>query len=193
MHFVILGSGTGSNAEALLRAWQAGQLGAAKPVAIFSDNAQARILTLGERFGLPGRYLDPGPFRTKLSPEAEAAYMEAIRSSGADLIVLAGFMRVLKPPFLEAFPRRIINLHPSLLPSFKGLEAIGQALAYGVKVTGCTVHFVTGELDGGPIIDQLAVRIEAADTLESLSRKVHAAEHQLLPQVVRRLAEEGLS
>lgn len=189
MRFVILGSGTGSNAEALLRAWQAGSLGPARPVAIFSDKLEARILTLGERFGVPALHLDPGPHRARLSAEAEAAYVAAIREAGADLVVLAGFMRVLKAGFLEAFPRAIINLHPSLLPSFKGLEAIRQAWEYGVKVTGCTVHYVTGQLDGGPIIDQQPVRIEESDTLETLENRVHAAEHALLPSVVRRLAE----
>lgn len=193
MKFVILGSGRGSNAEALLREWQAGRLGKAEPAAIFSDQPQARILQLGAQFGVPARFLDPGPFRTKLSPEREAAWVGEIRATGAALVVLAGFMRVIKQPFLDAFPRRIINLHPSLLPSFKGLEAIRQAWEYGVKVTGCTVHYVTGELDGGPVIDQAAVRIEPSDTLESLERKVHAAEHALLPAVVRRLAEEGLA
>lgn len=193
MRFVILGSGTGSNAAALLKAWKAGGLGPAEPVAIISDQPDAPILKLGEPYGIPGRYLDPGRFRTKLSPEAEAAYIEAIRESGAALVVLAGFMRVIKAPFLEAFSKRIINLHPSLLPSFKGLDGIRQAFEYGVKVTGCTVHFVTGELDGGPIIDQVPVRIEETDTLESLSARVHAAEHRLLPDVVRRLAVEGLS
>jgi phosphoribosylglycinamide formyltransferase-1 len=191
MRFVILGSGTGSNAEALLKAWKAGRLGRARPVAIFSDKPDARILTLGETFGVPARHVDPGPFKTKLSEEGEAGFIKAIRDAGADLIVLAGFMRVLKAPFLDAFPRRIINLHPSLLPSFKGLDGIRQAFEYGVKVTGCTVHYVTGELDGGPIIDQAVVRIEDSDTLESLSGKIHAAEHRLLPEVVRQLAEDN--
>jgi phosphoribosylglycinamide formyltransferase-1 len=192
MRFVILGSGTGSNAAALLEAWREKRLGAAEPVAIFSDNPAAPILQLGRPHGVPGIHVEPGPFRTKLSPEGEAAFVEAIRAARADLVVLAGFMRVLKAPFLDAFPRRIINLHPSLLPSFKGLHAIRQAFDYGVKITGCTVHYVTGELDGGPIIDQRAVRIEESDTLHSLERKVHAAEHELLPEVVRRLAGGGV-
>lgn len=192
MRFVILGSGTGSNAEALLKAGQANQLGTAEPIAIFSDKPEARILQLGERFGVDARYLDPGPFKTKLSPDAERVYVEAIRATGADLVVLAGFMRVIKDPFLGAFPRRIVNLHPSLLPSFKGLDGIRQAWDYGVKVTGCTVHLVTGELDGGPILDQATVRIEKSDTLDSLAEKIHAAEHRLLPSVVRRLAEGEL-
>jgi len=120
---------------------------------------------------------------TRISP-----YVEAIRQSGAQLIVLAGFMRVLKSTFLDAFAGRIINLHPSLLPSFKGLDAIGQAWDYGVKVTGCTVHWVNAEIDGGAILGQEVVRIEADDTKDSLAEKVHAAEHQLLPAVVRQLA-----
>lgn len=188
MRFVILGSGRGSNAEALLRAWKGGELGGAEPVAVFSDRRDARILELGREHGLASEWVDPGPFKTKLTPETEAAYVARIRATGAQVIVLAGFMRVLKSGFLDAFPRRIINLHPSLLPSFKGLQAIRQAFDYGVKVTGCTVHFVTGDLDGGPIIDQEPVRIEADDSLETLEAKIHAAEHRLLPKVVRELA-----
>lgn len=192
MRFVILGSGTGSNAEAILTAWNQKKLGKAEPVAIFSDKPEARILQLGKPYGIPGIYIEPGPFRTKLSPEGEQAYIEAIRAAKADLVVLAGFMRVLKDPFLDAFPGRIINLHPSLLPSFKGLDGIRQAYEYGVKVTGCTVHFVSSELDGGRIIDQKVVPIEKTDSLEELARKVHAAEHALLPEVIRTLAEGGL-
>jgi phosphoribosylglycinamide formyltransferase-1 len=192
MKFVILGSGTGSNAETLLREWKEGNLGKADPVAIFSDKPEARILTLGERFGVPARHLDPGKYKTWLTPDVEQAYVDAIRETGADLVVLAGFMRVIKDTFLKAFPKQIINLHPSLLPSFKGLHGIEQAWNYGVKVTGCTVHYVTGELDGGPVIDQQAVRIEKTDTLQSLEEKIHAAEHSLLPSVIRRLADGEL-
>jgi|TARA_B110000438_G_scaffold147884_1_gene142446 phosphoribosylglycinamide formyltransferase-1 len=190
MRFVILGSGRGSNAETLLKAWKSGALGGAEPVGIFSDKPDARILELGATFGVPAESIDSGPFKTKLDAAAEDRYVAAIRATGTDLIVLAGFMRVLKAGFLDAFPKQIINLHPSLLPSFKGLDGIGQAFRYGVKVTGCTVHYVTGELDGGPIIDQEVVRIEESDTEDSLAERMHAAEHRLLPAVVRRLAEE---
>jgi phosphoribosylglycinamide formyltransferase-1 len=189
---VILGSGTGSNAAALLRTWQEGQLGPAEPVALISDRAEAGILHLGPPVGVPALFIDPGPFRSKLSGEAEARYIDTIRQFKADLVVLAGFMRVIKAPFLEAFPGRVINLHPSLLPSFKGLDGIRQAFEYGVRFTGCTVHYVTGELDGGPIIDQAVVEILPHDTLDTLAEKVHAAEHLLLPRVVRRLAESIL-
>jgi len=189
MRVVILGSGRGSNAEAILQAQAAGRLGRAQVVQIFSDRADAGILALGPRFGVPAAFLDAAPYRTKLDGEAEQHYIAAITACAADLIVLAGFMRVLKLPFLSRFERRIVNLHPSLLPSFPGLDGIGQAFRRGVKLTGCTVHYVTLDVDGGPIIDQAAVRIDESDTLESLAAKVHAAEHALLPAVIARLAE----
>lgn len=189
MRVVILGSGRGSNAKAILEAQRAGRLGRAQVVQILSDRADAGILALGPRFGAPASFLDASPFKTKLDGEAEQHYIATIESCRADLIVLAGFMRVLKFPFLAHFEGKIINLHPSLLPSFPGLDAIGQAWRRGVKVTGCTVHFVTAELDGGPIIDQTAVRVEEGDTFEALAGKVHAAEHSLLPSVVARLSE----
>lgn len=189
MRFLILGSGYGSNAEALLEAWNNGDLGGATPVGILSDKAEARILQLGARFGIPADFVESGPKRTVFDPEAEARWIAAIRATGAEWIVLAGFMRVLKSGFLNAFPRRIINLHPSLLPSFKGLHAIRQAYEYGVRVTGCTVHLVTEDLDGGPILDQAVVRVEPGMTLEELETAVHAAEHRLLPAVVRAIAE----
>lgn len=189
MRVVILGSGRGSNAEAILQAQQAGRLGRARVEQIFSDRADAGILALGPRFGVPADHLDAAPFKTKLDGAAEQAYIAAITSCRADLIVLAGFMRVLKTPFLQTFDGRIINLHPSLLPSFPGLDAIGQAWRRGVRITGCTVHEVTIDVDGGPILDQAAVRVEESDTLAALAEKVHAAEHALLPAVIARLSE----
>lgn len=190
MKLVLLGSGRGSNAEAILRAQAGGQLGSARVVQIFSDKAEAGILALGQKYGAPATFLDPGPFKTKFDDAGESRYIDAIRRHEPDLIVLAGFMRILKPRFIDAFPKQIINLHPSLLPSFPGLDGIGQAWRRGVKITGCTVHYVTAEVDGGPIIDQSAVRIEPSDTLESLEQKVHAAEHALLPAVIARLSTQ---
>jgi phosphoribosylglycinamide formyltransferase-1 len=189
MRVVILGSGRGSNAEAILQAQQAGQLGRARVVALFSDKPDAGILALGPRFGVPASYLDPAPFKTKLEGEGEARFIAAVRAAQPDLVVLAGFMRVIKPGFLAAFAGKIINLHPSLLPSFPGLDGIGQAFRRGVKVTGCTVHGVTAEVDGGPILDQATVRVVPGETLETLAAKVHAAEHALLPAVIARLSE----
>jgi phosphoribosylglycinamide formyltransferase-1 len=188
MRTVILGSGRGSNAEAILQAQRDGRLGPARVVGVFSDVATAPILALGARFGVPAAYVDPAPFRTKLEGDGEARFIAAVSAARPDLVVLAGFMRVLKPGFIGAFQGRIINLHPSLLPSFPGLDAIGQAWRRGVKVTGCTVHYVTAEVDGGPIIDQAAVRVLEGDTQEALAARVHAAEHALLPAVIGRLA-----
>jgi phosphoribosylglycinamide formyltransferase 1 len=188
MRIVILGSGRGSNAEAILVAQRDGRLGSARVAAIFSDVPGSGILELGGRFGVPAKFVDPAPFRTKLEGEGEARFIAAVSGANPDLVVLAGFMRVLKPGFLGAFAGKIVNLHPSLLPSFPGLDAIGQAWRRGVKVTGCTVHYVTAEVDGGPILDQAAVRVETGDTIESLAEKVHASEHRLLPEVIARLS-----
>jgi len=191
MRVVILGSGRGSNAEAILSAQRAGKLGRASVVQILADKQDAGILALGARLGVPAAFVDPAPFKTKLEGEGEARFIAAVNAAAPDLVVLAGFMRVLKPGFLNAFAGKIINLHPSLLPSFPGLDGIGQAWRRGVKITGCTVHGVTAEVDGGPILDQAAVRIETGDTLETLATKVHAAEHALLPAVIARLSEAG--
>jgi phosphoribosylglycinamide formyltransferase-1 len=188
MRLVMLGSGRGSNAEAVLSAQEGGRLGEARVVAIFSDVAGAGILSLGPRFGVPASFVDPAPFRTKLEGEGEARYIAAVSGARPDLVVLAGFMRVLKPGFLGAFAGRIINLHPSLLPSFPGLDAIGQALRAGAVETGCTVHYVTAEVDGGPILGQATVPIGPGETHDSLAAKVHAAEHALLPSVIARLS-----
>jgi phosphoribosylglycinamide formyltransferase-1 len=189
MRVVILGSGRGSNAEAILRAQAAGQLGRARVVHLFSDQPEAGILALGPRFGVPASYVDPAPFKTKLEGAGEERFIAAVQACRPDLVVLAGFMRVLKPGFLNAFAGRIINLHPSLLPAFPGLDGIGQALRAGVRETGCTVHYVCLEVDAGEIIEQARVAIEPGETLESLSAKVHAAEHRLLPAVIARLSE----
>ena len=190
MRVVILGSGRGSNAEAILLAQQAGRLDRGRVVQILSDKPDAGILALGPRFGVAAAYVDPAPFKTKLEGEGEARFIAAVQGAQPDLVVLAGFMRVLKPGFLNAFAGKIINLHPSLLPSFPGLDGIGQAWRRGVKITGCTVHGVTADVDGGPILDQSAVRVEATDTLESLAARIHAAEHALLPTVIARLSDQ---
>jgi phosphoribosylglycinamide formyltransferase-1 len=191
MRVVILGSGRGSNAEAILQAQQAGRLGKGRVVQILSDKPDAGILALGPRFGVPAAFVDPAPFKTKLEGPGEDRFIEAIQGAQADLVVLAGFMRVLKPKFLGAFAGRIINLHPSLLPAFPGLDGIGQAFRAGVKATGCTVHHVTLEVDAGQIIEQAQVPIAPEDTLETITAKVHAAEHQLLPAVIAKLSSGG--
>lgn len=190
---VILGSGRGTNAEALLKTESKKKLGAAKIAAVVSDHEDAGILALGQKYTVPAIYIDPGRTGARLSDAAEQAYIERIQSFSPKLIVLAGFMRILKRPFIEAFAGRVINLHPSLLPSFPGVGGIRQAYEHGVKITGCTVHWVTPELDAGPIIDQKDVRIEESDTLDILTKKVHIAEHALLPDVVSRLSKGKIS
>lgn len=185
---VILGSGRGSNAAALLKAEANKQLGKATVAAIISDHDDAGILALGQTYQVPAIYIDPKRKGARLSDAAEQAYIERIASFSPKLVVLAGFMRIIRRPFIEAFEGRVINLHPSLLPSFPGINAIDQAFAHGVKLTGCTVHWVTPALDAGPIIAQKSLRIEAADTLGLLEKKVHIVEHQLLPDVVARLS-----
>lgn len=189
---VILGSGRGSNAEALLKAEQSGDLGNAKIAAIVSDVETAGILKLGHPFSVPTFYINPGERGARLSEAAEAEYIKHIQSFSPELIVLAGFMRIIGARFIDAFEGRVLNLHPSLLPSFKGANGIQDAFESGVKVTGCTVHWVTPALDAGPIIDQKAVAIEPDDSLQQLAEKIHLAEHQLLPNVVARLSRGAL-
>jgi phosphoribosylglycinamide formyltransferase-1 len=186
---VILGSGRGTNAEALLKAESKKKLGAANIAAVFSDHEDAGILALGQKYKVPAIYIDPGREGARLSDEAEQAYIERIQSFSPKLIVLAGFMRIITRPFIDAFGGQMINLHPSLLPSFPGVGGIQQAYEFGVKITGCTVHWVTPELDAGPIIEQKEVRIDETDTLDTLTKKIHIAEHALLPDVVSALSK----
>ena len=192
MRVAILGSGRGSNAEAILRAQAEGRLGKARVIGLWSDLPGAGILDLGPRHGVPSTHLDPGPFRTKFSPEREAAWAETLKAAGAELIVLAGFMRVVKEPLLSAFPGRILNLHPTLLPDFPGLDGIGQTWRAGVPEGGCTVHWVTAEIDAGAHLGQARVPRRPDDTLESFSARIHEAEHRLLPEVIARLSESPL-
>src|SRR5439155_17891825 len=130
---------------------------------------------------------------TKLDEEAERAFVTALREANVNLIALAGFMRVLKGEFLHAFEKRIVNIHPSLLPSFPGLEAWKQALDYGVKLTGCTVHFVDAGVDSGPIIAQQSVPVLDDDTPETLHQRIHAAEHELYPKCIAAIARGEVS
>ncbi len=183
----MLGSGKGSNFVAIAEACAAGQI-LAEVALVLSDVADAGILAHASQRGIPARFLAPGKFRTKLDDEAERAYVSALQEARVDLIVLAGFMRVLKGDFLRAFEGRIVNIHPSLLPSFPGLESWKQALDHGVKVTGCTVHFVDSGVDSGPIIGQQTVPVLDDDTAATLHQRIHAAEHQLYPRCVAALA-----
>ena len=188
----VLGSGKGSNFVALADAVAAGKIPAEIAI-VLSDVEGAGILAHARERQLPATFIAPGKFRTKLDEDAEREFVKFLQEAKVDLIVLAGFMRVLKGDFLRAFEGRIVNIHPSLLPSFPGLESWRQALDYGVKLAGCTVHFVDAGVDSGAIIGQQAVPVLDGDTAETLHQRVHAAEHELYPQCVAALARGDIS
>jgi phosphoribosylglycinamide formyltransferase-1 len=154
---------------------------------VLSDASEAGILTKAAEREIRAKFIPPGKFRTKLDDEAEQAYIDALRHVQVDLIVLAGFMRILKGDFLRAFPERVVNIHPALLPSFPGLEAWKQALDYGVKVTGCTVHFVDQGIDTGPILAQQTVPVMDDDTPATLHERIQRAERVLYPTTIAAL------
>ena len=184
----ILGSGKGSNCRAILERIRDGSL-AAEARIVISDFADAGILEIAREFDVPHAHIAPGKFRTILEPAAEQELVRTLQQAEVELVVLAGFMRVLKAPMLEAFPRRIINIHPSLLPKFPGLAAWKQALAAGEQVTGCTVHYVDVGIDSGDILGQREVPVVLPnDTPESLHARIQLAERELYPEVIARLA-----
>ena len=182
----ILGSGKGSNFVAIAQACAEKSL-SAEVCLVLSDVPEAGILERARERNIPAQFIAPGNFRTKLDDSAELAYVQALRSAQVDLIALAGFMRILKGTFLKAFEGSIVNIHPSLLPCFPGLEAWKQAFDYGVKVTGCTVHFVEPGVDSGAIIGQQTVPILDADTPETLHQRIQVAEHELYPKCIQAL------
>ena len=183
----VLGSGKGSNFKAIAEAIDAGRLNAEVRI-VLSDAEDAGILEYARARGIRAEFLAPGRFRTKLEPEAEARLVALLQEAEVELVVLAGYMRMIKAPMLEAFPNRIINIHPSLLPRFPGLAAWRQALEAGAPVTGCTVHYVDGGMDTGPILAQSEVPVLPGDTAETLHARIQVAEHALYPAVLARLA-----
>jgi len=187
----VLGSGKGSNFRAILSEIEAGRL-AADPVLVLSDVAGAGILDLGRSAGIPTHEIVEPKFRTRLSPEVEQDVVERLQGAGVELVVLAGYMRLVKPPLLNAFPRRVINIHPSLLPAFPGLEAWRQALEAGVPTTGCTVHFVDSGMDTGEVIARAEVPVLPDDTAESLHARIQVEEHRIYPAVVARFVSGEL-
>jgi phosphoribosylglycinamide formyltransferase-1 len=186
----VLGSGRGSNFVALHQAIAAGRL-EAEIVLVASDFPDAPILARAAELGLPTATLLPSPFKTKLTPEGDLALVELLRKHRAEWIALAGYMRVVKEPLLKAFPDRIVNIHPSLLPAFKGLRAWEQALHAGVGETGCTVHLVNEEVDGGRILAQRRVPVLTGDTPETLHARIQVAEHELYPAALAQLFAEA--
>ena len=185
----ILGSGKGTNCRAILETIRSGAL-AAEVRVVISDVFDAPILDIAREFSIPNAYLPPGRFQTRLEPQAEVELVRMLRDAGVELVILAGFMRVLKAPMLDAFPHRILNIHPSLLPRFPGLDAWKQALAAGEKVTGCTVHYVDEKIDHGDIIAQREVTILPNDTAESLHARIQITEHELYPAVISEMCQK---
>ena len=187
----ILGSGKGSNFRAIADAIAAGTLDAEVRV-VASDVEDAGILTLARERGYRAEYVAPGRFKTKLEPENEARLAAMLREAGVELVVLAGYMRMIKPPLLDAFPGRIINIHPSLLPAFPGLESWKQAVEAKATRSGCTVHFVDAGMDTGEIIAQAEVPVLPDDTAATLHARIQVEEHRLYPAVLRRIAAGGV-
>jgi phosphoribosylglycinamide formyltransferase-1 len=188
----VLGSGKGSNFIAIAEACATGAI-PAEVVLVLSDVADAPILDRARERKIAARFIAPGKFRTKLEDDSERAYVTALAEAKTDLIALAGFMRILKGEFLRAFSSRVINIHPSLLPSFPGLEAWKQALEYGVRVTGCSVHYLDAGVDSGPIIAQRAVEVQDQDTPATLLERIHTAEHVLYPACIGAIARGEIS
>jgi phosphoribosylglycinamide formyltransferase-1 len=187
----VLGSGSGSNMQSVLDAIKAGELKAEMRL-VLSDVADAKILDRARNHNVACAWLDCAPFKTKLDGEAEQRCIAMFRESGVDTVVLAGFMRIVKPGLLKAFPLRVLNIHPALLPAFPGLRAWQQALDYGAKVAGCTVHFVDTGTDTGPIIIQRSVPVLSGDTPETLHARIQVEEHSAYPEALRLLSEGRL-
>lgn len=183
----VLGSGNGTNLQAILDAIAARTL-PAEVACVISDVPSAFILERARKAGVPALSIDCGPFKTKLEGEAEQRVLAALREHGVDTVALAGFMRMVKSGLLCAFPNRVLNIHPSLLPAFPGLRAWEQALRYGARVTGCTVHFVDEGMDTGPIILQRTVPIHDRDTPESLHARIQEQERIAYPEALKLLA-----
>ena len=190
MRLGILGSGSGSNMQAILDAIDAGQL-AAQIALVLSDNPDAYILERARRHGIATGLIDCHGFRTKFPEAAQAETARCLQAAGVELVCLAGFLRLVKRPLLDAFPNKIINIHPSLLPAFPGLQSWRQALEAGATEAGCTVHVVDDGMDTGPILLQESVPILPGDTAESLHGRIQVVEHRLYPAAIRLAANNS--
>ncbi len=185
----VLVSGGGTNLQSIIDSIEAGRLDA-KILVVLSDNPGAFALERARKHSIPTEVVSKGDFPGKDAFNAEIA--RRLKSYGVELVALAGFMRIIGPAVLDAFPMRVINIHPSLLPSFPGLEVQRKALEYGVKLSGCTVHFVDAGIDSGPVIIQAAVPVLDSDTVESLSRRILAEEHRIYPKAIQLFSEGRL-
>ena len=181
---VVMGSGNGSNFQAIAEYIRDKKL-PIEIAAMVTDNPKAFIIERAKNLGVPARVLDYKAIRDR--ELYNRMLLELLSEIAPDLVVLAGYMRIVPPEIVKAFSGKMINIHPALLPSFPGLKAIEQAWSHGVRVTGVTVHFIDEGVDTGPIIDQVPVRIEEGDTLESLEARIHEAEHELYPRVIARI------
>lgn len=178
----VLASGNGSNLEAILAAIADGRIQNARVVLVISDKEEAYALVRAQKHNIPTRVFRPQDYPSRKA--YDRAMIEFLQAEAIDLVVMAGFMRLVTPEFVAAFRHRIMNIHPSLLPAFPGTRGVADALAYGVKVTGCTVHFVDEGMDTGPIILQEALPVRPDDTVDSLQERIHALEHRLYPQAI---------
>lgn len=177
----VLASGAGSNFKALVE----GDTGSGTVDILLTDNKEAGALKLAEELGIESKYLYPGKYKTRFGIVEEEFWARFLIDRGIELICLAGLMRIIKGPLLEAFHGRILNIHPSLLPAFPGLDAQGQAFNYGVKVAGCTVHYVDNGTDTGPIILQESVVVLESDHRDSLAERILTKEHEIYPKAVK--------
>jgi len=186
-NIAVLASGRGTNLQAIIENFENGTL-KAKLVCVISDNKDAKALERARKHNIEAVYIDPGPKKTWLIPEVEQKYVKALQDRNIDFVCLAGFMRIIKKPFLDAYAGRILNIHPALLPSFPGLDVQRKALEYGVKFSGCTVHFVTADVDAGPIITQAVVPVLEDDTPESLAERILKEEHRIYTEAINIVA-----
>ena len=187
----VLASGRGSNFKAVAERC-AGDSGFPVELSVLvTDNPDAGAIETAEKFGIPWACVDAGKKRGRLQPGCEQKIVETLEEYGTEMVFLAGFMRIIKDPLLDRFPSKVLNIHPSLLPSFKGLEAQQQALDYGVKFAGCSVHFVDKSIDGGPIILQAAVPVENNDDFDSLAHRILEEEHRIASEAIRIVAVDG--
>lgn len=189
MRIGILGSGSGSNMQAILDAIDTGTLDATIAL-VLSDVPDAYILERAKKHGIPTAVIDCRGFKTKFPEEAQLETAEALKAAGCDLVCLAGFMRLVKQPLLDAFPDRILNIHPALLPAFPGVAAWKQAVEAGATESGCTVHYVDAGMDTGPVILQAKVPVLSDDTPESLHARIQVEEHRLYPEAIKRVSGE---